>query len=73
MKINGVEMQGSVLEARLVDGERKVTLQLGIDITATTGDIVIEIVEDASNNINIIDQAKHKNPLKDGYPISVTR
>lgn len=73
VKINGVEMQGSVLEARVVDGERKVTLQLGIDITATAGEIVVVIVEDASGNINVIDQAKLKNPLKDGYDINVRR
>jgi len=73
VKINGVEMQGAVLEARVVDGERKVTLQLGIDITATAGEIVVVIVEDASGNINIIDQAKLKNPLKDGYDINVRR
>ena len=66
-------MQGSVLEARVVDGERKVTLQLGIDITATSGEIVVVIVEDASGNINVIDQAKLKNPLKDGYDINVRR
>ena len=73
VKINGVEMQGSVLEARVVDGERKVTLQLGIDITTTAGDIVVVIKEDASGNINIIDQAKLKNPLEDGYNIEVRR
>lgn len=73
VKIDGVEMQGSVLEARVVDGERKVTLQLGIDITATAGEIVVVIVEDASGNINVIDQAKLKNPLKDGYDINVRR
>lgn len=73
VKINGVEMQGSVLEARVVEGERKVTLQLGIDITTTAGDIVVVIKEDASGNINVIDQAKLKNPLKDGYNIEVRR
>lgn len=60
----------TVLEATIAD--RTITLNLGSDIPAT-GNIVVEIVEDGSGNILIIDTSQNKNPLNDDLPISVRR
>lgn len=62
----------TVLKATVVDGERTVTLDLGSDIP-DTGDITIQVIEDANGNINIIDESQNKNPLNSDEIYTIER
>lgn len=66
------DTQSTVLEAVVEDGERTVTLNLGTDIT-DTGVITVQVMENESGNILIIDTAKNKNPLNSEKVYTVDR